>query len=418
MSSHNDGQPADGPTSPVASHPTETQVAIIGGGPAGLLLGHLLNLHGVETVIVEARDRRHCETRLRAGVLEQGTRDVLIDAGVGDRLQREGLVHHGIYLRFEGESHRIPLSDHANGRTVTVYGQTEVVRDLIAARLDSGAPMHFECSDVRIADVDTPVPVVKYVHDGAAHELRCQIVAGCDGFHGITRQAIPATVLRTWNRDYPFAWLGILADVAPSTDELIYARHDRGFALHSMRSPSISRLYVQVGLDETIDEWSDARIWDELDVRLDTDGWTLARGPVLEKSITAMRSFVAAPMRYHNLFLAGDAAHIVPPTGAKGLNLAVGDVTLLADALVDHFIVGHDTGLEDYSPRRLDAVWRAQHFSWWMTQMLHVDAHDDAYGEALARAQLRYVCESSAAATTLAENYVGFDQARSSLLRD
>jgi p-hydroxybenzoate 3-monooxygenase len=407
MSFQDNGRAA---TSGVASHPTETQVAIIGGGPAGLLLGHLLNLHGVETVIVEARARRHCEARLRAGVLEQGTRDVLIDAGVGDRLQREGLMHHGIYLRFGGESHRIALSDHAEGRTVTVYGQTEVVRDLIAARLQSGAPMHFECSDVRIEGVDGSRPIVRYLHDGSEHELRCKIVAGCDGFHGISRQAIPPTVLRTWDREYPFAWLGILADVAPSTDELIYARHDRGFALHSMRSPSVSRLYVQVGLNETIDEWSDARVWDELDVRLATDGWTLTHGPVLDKSITAMRSFVAAPMRYHNLFLAGDAAHIVPPTGAKGLNLAVGDVTLLAHGLVDHFMAGRDSGLEEYSDRRLDAVWRAQHFSWWMTQMLHVNEHDDAYGDALALSQLRYICESPVAAATLAENYVGFAQ--------
>jgi p-hydroxybenzoate 3-monooxygenase len=266
-------------------------------------------------------------------------------------------------------------------------------------------------------DVDTPEPVVHYVHDDSEHELRCEIVAGGDGFHGISRQLIPPSVLRTWSREYPFAWLGILADVAPSTDELIYARHDRGFALHSMRSPSISRLYVQVGLTKRSTSGQTHGSGTS-----STLGWpptvALTRGPVLEKSITAMRSFVAAPMRYHNLFLAGEAAHIVPPTGAKGLNLAVGDVTLLADGLVDHFNAGHDNGLDEYSSRRLDAVWRAQHFSWWMTQMLHVNDHDDAYGDALARSQLRYVRDSPAAATTLAENYVGFEQTRSPLLRD
>jgi p-hydroxybenzoate 3-monooxygenase len=389
-----------------------TQVAIVGGGPAGLLLGQLLHNRGIDTVILETRDRAYCEARVRAGILEQGTRDVLIAAGVGERLRREGLVHHGIYLHFDGESHRIALSDHAGGRIVTVYGQTEVVRDLIAARVDSSAPLHFQCSDVRIEGVEGAEPQVRYLHEGVAHELRCDFVAGCDGFHGVSRDTIPANVRRTWDRGYPFAWLGILADVAPSTDELIYARHDRGFALHSMRSPSVSRLYVQVGLSEVIDDWSDDRIWDELAVRLATDGWSLAEGPVTEKAITAMRSFVAEPMRHHALFLAGDAAHIVPPTGAKGLNLAVGDVTLLADVLADHFESGDDAGLDSYSAERLVAVWRAQHFSWWMTQMLHLDETDDAYGAELARAQLRYVCSSTAATTTLAENYVGFDPAR------
>jgi p-hydroxybenzoate 3-monooxygenase len=389
-----------------------TQVAIVGGGPAGLLLGQMLHSRGIDTVILETRDRAYCEARVRAGVLEQGTRDVLIAAGVGERLRREGLVHHGIYLRFDGEHHRIALSDHADGRTVTVYGQTEVVRDLIAARVDSGAPLHFGCSTVRIADIEGTEPLVRYVHEGVAHELRCDFVAGCDGFHGVSRETIPAGVRTTWSRDYPFAWLGILADVAPPTDELIYARHDRGFALHSMRSPSVSRLYLQVGLSQVIDDWSDDRIWNELGVRLATDGWSLAEGPVTEKGITAMRSFVAAPMRHHALFLAGDAAHIVPPTGAKGLNLAVGDVTVLAEGLIDHFESGDDAGLDAYSAERLVAVWRAQHFSWWMTQMLHLDETDDAYGAELARAQLRYVCSSAAAATTLAENYVGFDPAR------
>ena len=270
-------------------------------------------------------------------MLEQGTRDVLLDVGLGDRMEREGLVHGGIYLRFDGESHHIPMSELTDGRTVTIYGQTEVVKNLVAARIASGAPLLFECEDVSVSGLDSDAPVVRYARDGVERELRCDVVAGCDGFHGICRRAIPGDLLHVWQRDYPFAWLGILAAVAPSTDELIYARHDRGFALHSMRSPDVSRLYIQVDPGEDLANWSDARVWEELHVRLATDGWTLTEGPVLEKSITPMRSFVAAPMRYRSLFLAGDAAHIVPPTGAKGLNLAVADVTVLADALVDHF---------------------------------------------------------------------------------
>ncbi len=387
--------------------PERTQVAIIGAGPAGLLLGHLLSRQGIETVILEARTRAYCEARIRAGVLEHGTRELLIAIGVGERMEREGLVHGGIHLRFDGESHHIPMDELTGGRVVTIYGQTEVVKDLIAARIGSGAPLRFEVSDVRVEGIEGDHPLVRYVADGEERVLAPDVVAGCDGFHGVCRPCLPAGVLRTWERMYPFAWLGILADVAPSTDELIYARHERGFALHSMRSPTVSRLYVQVEPDAVLGDWPDERIWEELDVRLAAEDWTLRHGPVSEKSITPMRSFVAAPMRCGRLFLAGDAAHIVPPTGAKGLNLAVADVAVLAEALTDHFLAGDDSGLDGYSERCLSRVWRAQHFSWWMTSMLHVDTRDDAYGAELQRSQLRYVCASTAAARSLAENYVG-----------
>jgi p-hydroxybenzoate 3-monooxygenase len=294
-----------------------------------------------------------------------------------------------------------------DGRAVTIYGQTEVVKDLIAARIASSAPLHFECEDVRVEGLEADQPVVRYLREGREHELHSPFVAGCDGFHGVCRPTIPATVLREWERVYPYGWLGILADVAPSTDELIYASHERGFALHSMRSPHLSRLYVQVDPDDDVANWPDERVWEELHTRLASDGWALQEGPVLEKSITPMRSFVAAPMRYRSLFLAGDAAHIVPPTGAKGLNLAVADVTVLADALAGWFADGSGAGLEEYSDRCLRRVWRAQHFSWWMTTMLHSDPAADSYGRELQRSQLQYVCSSRAAATSLAENYVG-----------
>ena len=389
-----------------------TQVAIVGAGPAGLLLGHLLHRNGVDSVIVEARSREYCEARIRAGVLEQGTRDVLLEAGVGARMARDGLIHGGIYLRFGGESHYIPMTELTNGRSVTIYGQTEVVKDLIAARVASGAPLCFESDNVRIEGVDAGEPIVRYVHDGLERELSCDFVAGCDGFHGVCRRAIPASVLHAWEREYPFAWLGILAAVRPSTDELIYARDERGFALHSMRSCELSRLYLQVDPADEVGNWPDERVWEELRLRLAANGWSLCDGPVLEKSITPMRSFVAAPMRHGSLLLAGDASHIVPPTGAKGLNLAVADVATLAEALADHFQSGSSTGLNEYSKRCMRRVWRAQHFSWWMTQMLHVDPREDDYDRALARSQLEYVCSSTAAATSLAENYVGLPLGR------
>lgn len=384
-----------------------TQVAIVGGGPAGLLLGRLLERHGVDNVIVEARSRAYCESRIRAGILEQGTRDALAEAGVAERLEREGLIHGGIYLNFDGQRHHIPIDELTGGRCVTVYGQTEVVKDLIAARIETGAPLAFEAEDVKIDGLEHDEPVVRYRLGDVEHELHADYVAGCDGFHGISRSTMPAGFQETFAREYPYAWLGILADVPPSTDELIYASHPNGFALHSMRSPTLSRLYIQVDPGEQLDDWSDARIWEQLQIRLAADGWTLDEGPVIEKSITPMRSFVAVPMRWRSLLLAGDAAHIVPPTGAKGLNLAAADAIVLAEALVERSRSGSETALEEYSDRCLRRVWRAQHFSWWMTQMLHTDFSADAYGARLQRSQLEYVCSSAAAATSLAENYAG-----------
>ena len=383
-----------------------TQVAIVGAGPAGLLLGRLLGRRGIECTILEARPREYVEARVRAGVLEQGTVDVLHEAGVAHRLDREGLRHGGIHLNFGGVRHRIALDELTGGRAVTVYGQTEVVKDLIDARLADDVPLRFDVQDVMIDDLDGAEPIVRYRQGGADQELRADLIAGCDGFHGVCRATV-ADRVRTWEREYPFAWLGILADVAPSSDELVYAHHERGFALSSMRSPTVSRLYIQVDPEQRIEDWSDDRIWSELHARLASDGWTLTEGPVTEKSITPMRSFVGAPMRHGALLLAGDAAHIVPPTGAKGLNLAVADVALLAGAIDERLHHGSDAALDAYSERCLARVWRAQHFSWWMTTMLHADPTADAYGVQLQRSQLRYVVSSRAAAASLAENYVG-----------
>ena len=389
-----------------------TQVAIIGAGPAGLVLAHLLARAGIEAVVLEDRERGYVEQRVRAGVLEQGTVDLLDELGLAARLHREGLVHRGIELRFEGKGHRIPLSDLTGGRAITIYGQQEVVKDLIQARLEAGGEILFEVSDVTLHGLDSDAPVVRFRHQGEARELRCDMVAGCDGFHGVSRDAIPAGVLTVYENEYPFAWLGILAAVPPSTDELIYASHERGFALHSLRSPEISRLYLQVEPDERIEEWPDARIWDELQARFATgDGWTLQRGPVLEKGITAMRSFVAEPLQYGRLYLAGDAAHIVPATGAKGLNLAVADVRVLAEALAAWFHHGRTDLLDAYSTTALRRVWRAQHFSWWMTSMLHrLHGPDEVFQRRLQLSQLHYTCTSPAAATSLAENYVGLER--------
>jgi p-hydroxybenzoate 3-monooxygenase len=385
-----------------------TQVAIVGAGPAGLLLARLLTRQGVESVVLERRSREHVERRLRAGVLEQGTAELLRAAGVGERMDREGLVHHGLHLQFDGERHRIPLSDLTGGRVITVYGQHEVVKDLIAARLASDGEIHFDVDDVRPLDVDGDEPRVRYRESGEERELRCDFVAGCDGFHGACRAAIPPNALRLFERTYPFAWLGVLAAPPPSLDELIYAHHERGFALHSMRSPTLTRLYVQCAPDDPLDAWPDQRVWDELHARLETrDGWTLREGPITEKSITTMRSFVVEPMRYGRLFLAGDAAHVVPPTGAKGMNLAAADVRVLAEALTAWYKSGRADLLDAYSATCLRRVWRAEHFSWWMTSMLHRSPGDDAFQQRMQLAQLRYVCSSAAAATSLAENYVG-----------
>jgi p-hydroxybenzoate 3-monooxygenase len=387
-----------------------TQVGIVGAGPAGLLLGHLLHQQGIESVVLENRSRDYVEHRIRAGVLEHGTVELLKEAGVSERLEREGMEHGGIELRFDGRGHRIDFPKLANGRTITVYGQTEVVKDLIEARLDFGGPLLFEVSDVSVDDLRSDDPKIRYTHEGAEHELRCDVICGCDGFHGICRPSIPDGAIETHEREYPFAWLGILAEVPPSTEELIYARHERGFALHSMRTPELSRFYLQCDPDDDPDAWSDRQIWDELETRLHREGWTLNRdGPIIEKSVTPMRSFVTEPMQYETLFLAGDAAHIVPPTGAKGLNLAVGDVRELASGLAEWYETGDLGRLDSYSERCLRRVWRAEHFSWWMTSMLHRFPDENAgFEERLQRAQLDYVCRSEAAATTLAENYVGF----------
>jgi p-hydroxybenzoate 3-monooxygenase len=390
----------------------ETQVAIVGAGPAGLVLGRLLEQRGIDAVVLEARDRAYVEKRVRAGVLEQGTVDVLRAAGVAGRLEREGLVHEGLELRFGGHGHRIDLKALTGGATITVYGQQEVVKDLIAARIDSGAPILFSVEDVTLDDVKTERPVVRFTHGGEAVELRCDVIAGCDGSHGVCRPAIPDGVLSVFERAYPFAWLGILARARPSSEELIYASHDRGFALHSMRTPEITRLYLQCDPDEDLDAWPDERVWEELQARLDgDDGFRLATGPILEKGITPMRSFVVEPMQHGRLFLAGDAAHIVPPTGAKGMNLAVADVTVLAAALEAFSVDGDASGLAAYSERCLRRIWRAEHFSWFMTSMLHRAPGQDPFEARLQRSQLRYITQSRAAATMLAENYVGLARA-------
>ncbi len=388
---------------------TRTQVAIVGAGPAGLTLAQLLHNEGVDTVLLENRSRDYVEARVRAGVVEQGVVDLLTEAGVGERMNRDGLFHHGIELQFAGERHRMPLSELTGGRGIMIYGQTEIVKDLIAARLETGRPLLFEVDEVSVDRLESERPLVRYTHEGAQHELECDAIAGCDGFHGVCRPSIPDGVLSTFVRDYPYGWLGIIAAVAPSNDELIYAHHERGFALLSLRSPELSRLYVQCDPDEDIALWPDERIWEELQLRLGLDGWTLAEGPILEKGVTPMRSFVVEPMQYGRLFLAGDAAHIVPPTGAKGLNLAIHDVSVLAAALARWYRTGSADALDSYTEACLRRVWRAEHFSWWMTSMLHRSPAGDPFDERLQLSQLRYLTTSKAAATGLAENYVGIE---------
>jgi p-hydroxybenzoate 3-monooxygenase len=384
-----------------------TQVGIIGAGPAGLTLAHLLHLQGIESVVLESRTQEYVEQRVRAGVLEQGTVDLLTESGVGARLHREGLVHHGIELRFNCAGHRIDFADLAGGKGITIYAQHEVLKDLAAARRAVGGALFYTAEAVSVHDVES-APTIRFEHGGKTETLECDFIAGCDGFHGICRGAIPANALCIHERVYPFGWLGILAEVAPASDELIYSYHQRGFALLSMRSPQISRLYLQCDPEEDIANWPDDRIWVELRTRFQThDGWHLADGPIVQKGITPMRSFVAEPMRHGNLFLLGDAAHIVPPTGAKGLNLAVADVRVLTSGLVDFYKHGRRERLDRYSHTCLRRVWKVQRFSWWMTSMLHRFPNEDSFQHHLHLAELDYVTSSRAASQSLAENYVG-----------
>ena len=385
----------------------DTQVGIVGAGPAGLLLSHLLHRAGIDSIVIEDRSRAYVEQRVRAGVLEQSTVDLLVATGIGDRLLREGLVHEGIQIVFDRQLHRIPLTE-LTGRSITIYGQQEVVKDLIAARLAAGGEILFEAADVRLAGIDSERPSIQFTHAGRDEVVRCDIVAGCDGFHGVTRGSVPAGALRFYERDYGFAWLGILAEVAPSSPELIYASSTHGFALLSMRSPTITRLYLQVAPDDRLDDWPDERIWSELRRRLDNEGdFELHDGPIFDRSIAEMRGFVSEPMQHGRLYLAGDAAHIVPATGAKGLNLAVSDVNALSEAIVELYRTGSRAGLDGYTARCLARVWRVQEFSWYMSSLLHNLPGDDEFGRHLQRAELEWLVTNQSAARSLAENYVG-----------
>ncbi len=384
-------------------------MGIVGGGPAGLTLGLLLQREGVESVVLEVRSREYVETRVRAGLLEQNTVDVLQDLGLGERLVREGLEHDGINLRRQGRTLRIPIAE-LTGRHVTIYGQQEVVRDLVDASLHRGCELHFGVADVAVHALGTERPKITYNEDGASHELECDFIAGCDGFHGVCRPSIPDEFLTEHEYTYPFSWLGILAQAVPATDELIYAWHEHGFSLYSMRSSTVSRLYLQVPVDEDIERWPDERIWDELQTRQATKGWRVNEGEIVDKGITPMRTYVCEPMRFGQLFLAGDAAHIVPPTGAKGLNLAVNDVRLLAAALARWYASGSRDGLDAYSDTALRRVWRAQDFSNYMTQLFH-DLGTGEFDRMLQLARLDYLERSPAAATSLAENYAGLPAA-------
>jgi p-hydroxybenzoate 3-monooxygenase len=385
-----------------------TQIGIVGAGPAGLLLSHLLHLQGIESVVVESRSRKYIEERIRAGVLEQGTVDMLVETGVGERLKREGLIHHGIELRFNRRGHRINMYDLTGGKAITIYAQHEVVKDLVKARLAAEGQIFFEAGDVNVDGFNGTTPSIRFSTEGKTRELTCDFIAGCDGFHGVCRPSIPPGVLSAFDRTYPFAWLGILAQAPPSSHELVYAYHERGFALLSMRSMEIGRLYVQVPPDEDINNWPDERIWRELQLRFAVYGdWKLTEGPILQKGITPMRSFVVEPMQYGRLYLAGDAAHIVPATGAKGLNLAAADVRLLSQAFAEYYSSRGTRQLEQYSQSCLRRVWKAQRFSWWMTSMLHRFDTDSPFDQRRQVAELDYLTGSRAAMTSLAENYVG-----------
>ncbi len=392
---------------------SRTQVGIIGAGPAGLVLGHLLAQAGIESVILEKHSRDYIEHRVRAGLLEHRTVEFLRERGLGERMLREGMVHRGTELRVFGQRHRIPYSDLYGGRSMLVYPQQDLVADLVRLRLDHGGEIAFEAQDVTLDAFDTDHPALSYCASGKAERLECDFMAGCDGFHGVSRDSIPADVLTIHDQRLPFGWLGIIAAVPPSTTEIIYALHDRGFAGHMLRTATVSRFYLQCDPDDDIANWPDDRIWEELRLRLATnDGWVLQEGPILEKSITEMRSFVCEPMRYGRLFLAGDAAHIVPPTGAKGMNLAISDARVLADALVGWYRKGDDAGLESYSATCLRRAWRVQEFSTWMSWMIHKlpdDLPDIEFRRRLQRAQLDYVATSPAAGASFAENYVGIE---------
>ncbi|MFJ8465702.1 4-hydroxybenzoate 3-monooxygenase [Streptomyces swartbergensis] len=386
-----------------------TTVGIIGAGPAGLLLARLLHNAGIDSVVLESRDRSYVERRQRAGILEQGTADVLRAAGAGARMDREGLRHDGIELRFDRRRHRVDFPALTGGRSVMVYAQTEVCKDLIALQLAEGGPLLFEAEALAVEDAGTDAPRVRFRHEGREDVLECEYVVGCDGFWGVARKAIPAELVQVFERTYPFGWLGILADVPPSHDELVYARHDRGFALLSMRSPSVSRLYLQVPDGTDAEAWSDEAIWDELERRFETaDDWRLERGPITQKSVTPMRSYVHEPMRHGRLFLAGDAAHIVPPTGAKGLNLAVGDVVTFARALAHQQETGSPELLDSYSETCLRRIWQAERFSYDMTTLLHPAPGATGFEHRLQLARLDRIASSRAAETDLAEGYTGF----------
>jgi p-hydroxybenzoate 3-monooxygenase len=386
-----------------------TQVAIIGAGPSGLLLGQLLFKAGIDNVVIERQSAEYVLGRIRAGVLEQVCVDLLDECGVGARMHREGLVHHGIELLFKGERHRIDMRALTGGKSVMVYGQTEVTHDLMDARTAQGLATVYEAGDsVSLHGLDGAHPVVRYVKDGTTHEVRCDFIAGCDGYHGVSRASVPANTLKTYEKVYPFGWLGVLADVPPVSHELIYANTDRGFALCSMRSPTRSRYYVQVPLQDKVESWSDEAFWDELRLRLDAQARErLVIGPSIEKSIAPLRSFVAEPMRFGRLFLAGDAAHIVPPTGAKGLNLAATDVKYLSAAFIEHYLGKSDSGIDGYSHKCLRRVWKAERFSWWFTSLMHKFPDAGEIGQKLQEAELDYLVGSQAASTALAENYVG-----------
>jgi p-hydroxybenzoate 3-monooxygenase len=385
----------------------KTQVAIVGAGPAGLMLAHLLHLHGIDSVIIENRSRDYVTDRVRAGVLEQHTVDLPTATGLGDRLKREGLRHNGVWFAFGGKRRHIDFAD-LTGRAITVYGQNEIIGDLIEARVATGRPLYFEAQDVGISGFDSPHPKVRFRLGGEDRELACDFIAGCDGFHGICRPSVPAGVLTYYESACPFAWLGILAHAAPSSDELVYSLHERGFALFSMRSPAVTRLYLQCAPDEDLAQWSDERIWSELNTRLATsDGWSPSQGAIFQKGITPMRALVVEPMRSGRLFLAGDAGHIVPPTGAKGLNLAVADVRVLAHALRRFYSTGREQALDEYSATCLGRIWKAQRFSWWMTSMFHRNQSDNGFDYRRQLAELDYITSSRAGMTTLAENYAG-----------